>query len=294
VTLAAAQPQGTDSEPAALAPAAPSPVLELTGERTPVRLLVRDLIRRRHLLPMLASRDFRARYRSASLGTAWAVLLPLFQGTVLAIVFSQLVRISTRTNYAAFVMVGMMSWTYLTSSVQLSASSIVDQSDVAGRVYFPRLFLPGMAVLSNAPALAIGLLTVIPISLILGVDPTPRLFALPLAVGLAIVVAYSFGAPLALLNVYYRDVRYLLIAALQALMYGSPVIYPLSMLGHLRNLMAINPATGVIELSRWSFNANNGDPLMVPILGSIGWVVILAFVTAFAYSKHERLACDRL
>jgi lipopolysaccharide transport system permease protein len=294
VTLAAAQPQGAVPEPAASESEASGQVLELTGERTPVRLLVSDLIRRRHLLPMLASRDFRARYRSASLGTAWAVLLPLFQGTVLAIVFSQLVRIQTRTNYAAFVMVGMMSWTYLTSSVQLSASSIVDQSDVAGRVYFPRLFLPGMAVLANTPALAIGLVIVVPLSVILGVDPTPRLFALPLAVVLAVLVAYAFGAPLALLNVYFRDVRYLLIAALQALMYGSPVIYPLSQLGHLRELMAINPATGVIELSRWSFNANNGDPLMIPILGSVGWVLILTVVTLVSYSKHERLACDRL
>jgi lipopolysaccharide transport system permease protein len=294
VTSAAAQPREELEEADTAARDAPSPVLDLTGERTPIPLLVGDLVRRRHLLPMLASRDFRARYRSASLGTAWAVLLPLFQGTILAIVFSQLVRIKTTTNYAAFVMVGMMSWMYLSSSVQLSATSIVDQSNVAGRVYFPRMFLPGMAVLANAPALAIGLVIVIPISAVLGVSPTPRLFALPLAVALAVVVAYSFGAPLALLNVYFRDVQYLIVAALQALLYGSPIIYPLSRLGHLRDLMAINPATGVIELSRWSFNANNGDPLLVPILGSLGWVVLLAGITLAAYSKHERLACDRL
>jgi lipopolysaccharide transport system permease protein len=294
VTSAAAEPWERLEAADTAADNAPGRVLELTGERTPIPLLVGDMIRRRNLLPMLASRDFRARYRSASLGTIWAVLLPLFQGTILAIVFSQLVRINTTTNYAAFVMVGMMSWTYLSSSVLLSATSIVDQSNVAGRVYFPRIFLPGMAVLANAPALAIGLVIVIPISTLLGVSPTPRLFALPLAVLLAVVVAYSFGAPLALLNVYFRDVQYLLVAALQALLYGSPVIYPLSRIGHLRDLMAINPATGVIELARWSFNANNGDPLLVPILGSLGWVVLLAGITLAAYSKHERLACDRL
>ncbi|HVT66048.1 MAG TPA: ABC transporter permease [Mycobacteriales bacterium] len=269
-------------------------VLDLAGDRTPIRALVRDIVRRRHLLPMLASRDFRARYRSSKLGITWAILLPLFQGTILAIVFSHLVRIQTTTNYAAFVMVGMMTWTYLTSSVSLSATSITDQSDIASRVYFPRIFLSGMAVLANAPALFIGLVLVIPIAAILGVNPTWHLVTLPLAVLLSLLVGYAFGAPLALLNVYFRDVRYLIIAALQALLYLSPVIYPMTRLHHHMNLLAINPATGPIELARWSFNANNNDPLLVPILGSLVWIVGLAVVTAVSYSKHERLACDRL
>jgi lipopolysaccharide transport system permease protein len=269
-------------------------VLDLSGERTPIRALVSDAVRRRHLLPMLASRDFRARYRSSTLGIAWAVLLPLFQGTILAIVFSKLVRITTTTNYAAFVMVGMMTWTYLTVSVQLSASSITDQAPVAGRVYFPRIFLSGMAVLANAPALFIGLLIVIPISWMLGVTPTWRLVGIPLAVLLSVALGYAFGAPLALLNVYFRDVRYLIVAALQALMYVAPVIYPMTRLHHHMNLLAINPATGVLEVARWSFNANSGDPLLVPVLATLGWIVGLTFITLIAYSKHERLACDRL
>jgi lipopolysaccharide transport system permease protein len=269
-------------------------VLDLTGERTPIRALVNDAIRRRRLLPMLASRDFRARYRSSTLGIAWAVLLPIFQGSILAVVFSHFVRIQTTTNYAAFVMTGMMVWTYLSVTVMLSATSITDQSDIAGRVYFPRIFLSGMAVMSNAPALFIGLGVVIPIADVLGVEPTWRLVVMPLGVLLAVAISYAVGAPLALLNVYFRDVRYFVTASLQAMMYLSPVIYPLSRLHHHRDLLAINPAVGPIEVVRWSFNANSGDPLLTPVLSTLGWLVVLSLVTVVAYSKYERLACDRL
>jgi lipopolysaccharide transport system permease protein len=268
--------------------------LDLTGERTPLAALISDMIRRRHLLPMLASRDFRARYRSSALGIAWAVLLPLFQGVILAVVFSKLVKIQTTTNYAAFVMVGMMTWNYLSSSVQLSATSITDQSDVASRVYFPRIFLSGMAVLSNAPALFIGLVVVIPIAAFLGTEPTWRLVALPLAVLLSVMIGYSVGAPLAILNVYFRDVKYLLMAVLQAFLYISPVIYPITKLGQYKDLMAINPASGPIELSRWAFHSNGHDPLLLPVLGTLLWSLVLAVVTGLTYSKYERLACDRL
>jgi lipopolysaccharide transport system permease protein len=269
-------------------------VLDLTGERTPVRALVNDAIRRRHLLPMLAGRDFRARYRSSTLGIAWAVLLPIFQGTILAVVFSHFVRIQTATNYAAFVMTGMMVWTYLSATVMLSATSITDQSDIAGRVYFPRIFLSGMAVMSNAPALFTGLVVVIPITAVLGVDPTWRLLVMPLGVLLAVAISYAVGAPLALLNVYFRDVRYFVTACLQALMYLSPVIYPLTRVNHHRELLAINPAVGPIELVRWSFDANSNDPLLIPVISTVAWIVVLSIVTVFAYSKYERLACDRL
>ena len=272
----------------------PEVVLDLTGDRTPVRELVREIRRRWTLLPMLAARDFRGRYRSAALGIAWAVLTPLFQGLILAFVFSHVVRIHTRTNYAAFVITGTMTWSYLTSTVSTASTSIVDQAGVAGRVYFPRVFLPGQAVLSNSPALVINLLIAVLITTILGVHPTWRLVVLPAAIALAILIAYAVSAPLALLNVYFRDVRYLIGTILQVMIYATPVIYPLTKLGQYKDLMAINPACGVIELARWSFNANNGDPLLIPVLGTVGWIVILVFVSIAAYSKHERLACDRL
>ena len=124
-------------------------VLDLTGERTPITVLVSSYVRDASLLRMLAARDFRSRYRSTRLGLVWAVLLPLIQASILAVVFTHLVRVQTSADYPVFVMVGMTTWTYLVSSVNNATTSIVDLSDIAGRVYFPRLFLPGMAVLAG-------------------------------------------------------------------------------------------------------------------------------------------------
>jgi lipopolysaccharide transport system permease protein len=271
-------------------------VLDLTGERTPVAALVGDLVRRAGLLQMLALRDFKSRYRSTRLGLVWAVLLPLIQGSILAIVFTHLVRVKTSSNYPVFVMVGMMTWTYLTTAVNNATTSIVDLADIAGKIYFPRLFLPGMAVLAGLPGLLSGLVVIIPIGAVLGVAPTWHLVALPLVAVLAAATAYTVGALLALLNVYFRDVKYFVLALLQALLYASPIIYPLSLVpSHkLRIVMSLNPGTGVIELARWCFVANGTDPLAEPLLCSAISVIVLSFGAVLAYSKYERLACDRL
>jgi lipopolysaccharide transport system permease protein len=271
-------------------------VLDLTGERTSVRELLGNFVRQFSLLRMLAARDFRSRYRSTRLGLVWAVLLPLIQGAILAIVFTHLVRVQTSANYPTFVMVGMTTWTYITTAVNNATTSIVDQADVAGRVYFPRLFLPGMPILAGLPGLIAGLLVIIPIGAILGVHPTWHLAAFPLVPMLACVVTYSVGSLLALLNVYFRDIKYFVIAALQALLYASPIIYPLTLIHNhvLRIVMCINPGAGVIELARWTFSANGTDPLATPVISAVAWTLVLSVGAAFAYSKFERLACDRL
>jgi lipopolysaccharide transport system permease protein len=184
----------------------------------------------------------------------------------------------------------------MTQAVNNSTTSIVDLADIAGRIYFPRLFLPGMPVLAGVPGLLCGLLVIVPIGAILGVTPSWHLVALPLVGVLAASVAYSVGSLLALLNVYFRDVKYFVVAMLQALLYGSPIIYPLTLVpSHkLRVIISLNPGTGVIELARWCFDASGTDPLLVPLMTSLIATVVLAFVAVLAYSKYERLACDRL
>src|SRR5436305_10109124 len=123
---------------------AEKPVLELTGETTPLPVLLGDLWSRRSLLPMLAAKDFHSRYRSASLGVLWSVFLPLLQGAVLAAVFTKIVKIHTPYSYPVFVLSGMVTWSYFTQSLSASSTSIVDGAAIAGKVYFPRLLLPAV------------------------------------------------------------------------------------------------------------------------------------------------------
>jgi lipopolysaccharide transport system permease protein len=274
----------------------PTAVLELTGDHTSIRELVGDYKRQISLLRMLAERDFRSRYRSTRLGLVWAVLLPLIQGSILAFVFTHIVKVATTANYPVFVLVGMTTWTYLTTSVNNATTSIVDQADIAGRVYFPRLYLPGMPVFAGVPSLLSGLVVIVPIGAMLGDDPSWHICLLPLVAVAASLPAYAVGSLLALLNVYFRDIKYFVLALLQAMLYASPIIYPLKLIHNheLHILASLNPGCGAIELARWTFHANGSDPLALPLISAGISTVVLSTCAVLVYSRFERLACDRL
>lgn len=267
--------------------------LVLTGEATPVPQLLRGLARHWRLLPMLARQDFRARYRSASLGLLWSVALPLLQGVVLAAVFTRFVRIQTDVPYPVFVLAGITTWSYLSASLTTASGAIVDTGGLASRIYFPRLLLPAIAPAANAVGFAIALGVVIVLLPFFDVALQPRLLLLPFAIALAALLVYACGALGALLHVYFRDTRYVVTAAVLILFYATPVIYPLELAGGLAPLLAVNPFTGVVQLVRWCL-LGRSDGLALPLLGTAGWLVVLLAVTALAYRRHERVAVDRL
>jgi lipopolysaccharide transport system permease protein len=270
-----------------------APVLELDGRPIPFRAVLGDFLRARGLLTMLARQDFAARYRSAVLGLAWTVFLPLLQGAVLALVFTRVVKVSTPVPYAGFVLVGMASWAYLNSSLATASTSIVDGGALATKIYFPRLVLPAVAPTSGLVGYAISMLVAVALGLGLAGEVHVQLVLLPVAMALAFLLVMVVSALAALLHVWFRDVRYLISAVLLVAFYGTPVIYPLSLTKGLRPLVIANPATGVIELTRWCV-FGQADSLLPAVAVTLGWVLVLGAATVVAYSRLERTACDRL
>jgi ABC-type polysaccharide/polyol phosphate export permease len=269
-------------------------VLDLSGERTPVRRLLGDAVRQRDLLPMLARQDFRGRYRSASLGVLWSVFVPLLQGAVLAVVFTRIVRIPTDVPYPVFVIIGMVTWTYLRDSLQVASTSIVDNGGLAGKVYFPRLILPAVAALANGVAFVISLGVALALLPLFGVPLRASLFALPLAMLLAAALAFAAGANLAVAHVYARDTRYIVTATMLVAFYAAPVIYPLELAGPFRPVLLANPATGVLQLMRWCLLGEASGGLAAPLASTLAWTIGLLLLALAVYSRHERTAVDRL
>ena len=271
------------------------PVLELTGEATPVRALLHDLWMHRGLLPMLAAKDFHARYRSASLGVLWSVLLPLLQGAVFAIVFSRVVRvpIDDGISFPVFVMSGMVLWSFFSQSLGVSSTSIVDGGAIAGKVYFPRSILPAVPVLANLVSLGIAQCTVLALMGVFGVPYRATLLLLPVAMLLTTAVTTMLAEPIALLHVYFRDVRYVVQAGLMVALYASPVIYPLAAAGSLRPVLMVNPMTGPLQLARFAI-FGSADSLAAALLVTAVWILGLTIVTVLAFRRHERIAMDRL
>jgi lipopolysaccharide transport system permease protein len=276
-------------------PATPaSPVLELTGESTPVARLLADLWVKRDLLVMLARKDFSARYRSSRLGLAWSVFVPLLQGTVLAIVFTRIVRVSSSYDYVVGVIAAVPLWTYFATSLSAASTALVDAGPVATRVYFPRLLVPAVPPLANLPAATVAFLVAVGVLLLRGDPIGATLLLAPAALLLAALLTVGFGAVAALLHVYFRDVRYLVQAGLLVWFYGTPVFYPLELAPRtMRPFLLANPMTGVMQLLRMTLFGR--ATYLGWALGSAAlWTVVLCAVALAAYCRHDRIAVDRL
>lgn len=273
----------------------PQTVLELTGETTPIPALLQDLWRHRGLLPMLAAKDFNARYRSASLGVLWSVFLPLLQGAVFAVVFTRVVRVPVTpgTSYPVFVISGMVLWSYFTQSLLAGSTSIVDGGAIAGKVYFPRLILPAVPVLANAISFAISAVSLVVLMAVFDVPYRGSLLLLPVAMALVAALTTLLASLLTLLHVYFRDVRYAVQATLLVALYASPVIYPLHQADELEPIVLANPVTGPLQLARYAI-FGEAERLAIAVAITLAWVAALATGALFAYRRHERIAVDRL
>jgi lipopolysaccharide transport system permease protein len=276
------------------AASAAKPVLELTGETTPLRLLLGDLWERRALLPMLAAKDFHSRYRSASLGVLWSVFLPILQGAVLAAVFTRIVRIQTPYSYPVFVLSGMTTWSYFTQSVGAGATSIVDGAAIAGKVYFPRLLLPAVPATANLISYGISVGVVLLLAVVFHEPFRLTLVFLPFAMVLVAALAFVVAAIAAVAHVYFRDVRYIIQAGLMVGLYATPVIYPLSQASSVKWLLVFgNPMTGAMQLVRFSL-FGEADSVGIAVVASVVWLAVLLVAAVLLYRRHERIAVDRL
>jgi ABC-type polysaccharide/polyol phosphate export permease len=270
-------------------------MLDVHGESTPVTALLGELGRRWRLLPMLARQDFSARYRSAGLGVLWSVALPLLQGTVLAVVFTHVVRVNTGgVSYSVLVLTGINAWAYLSSSWTMGSTAIVDGAAIAGRVYFPRVLLPAVGPTANLVGYVVGNVVLIGLMAISGVPFAATLLLLPAAMALATVFVALLSAATAVLHVYFRDVRYVVSALLMVLFYATPIIYPMSFVhGVMRLAVLANPATGIVQLSRFAV-FGGADDLGVALSVTALWVAVLAVVSTLVYRRYERVAVDRV
>jgi lipopolysaccharide transport system permease protein len=267
---------------------------DLTGEATPLRVMARDLLASRQLLVMLSRKDFFVRYRRASFGVIWAVALPLFQAVVMAVVFSRVIKIHTGTNYPTFVYSGLLSWTFFASAIPGASTSVVDGQDIATKIYFPRAILPLVSIGSNVYGFIPGLVILLGFALVghvsLGLN---WLLLLPATVVMVTLTA-GFSLVLAAVHVYFRDVRYVVQAALTAWLYLTPVLYPLRKApGFLRHLIELLPTTGMVELFR--AGSVGADPGWLSSLAVTGvWIVGLMGVAAVLYRRFDRVFVDLL
>ncbi|MHB8670258.1 MAG: ABC transporter permease [Acidimicrobiales bacterium] len=266
---------------------------ELRPEPTTRLALLSELWTSRRLLTMLARKDFFVRYRRATFGGIWAVGLPLLQAVIVAVVFSRVARIHTPTSYAVFVFAGMVAWTYLSATVTTASTSIVDGSDLSTKIYFPRAIFPLVTLGANLFGLVITVIILVAMSAAFGAPLGPRTLLLVPAVVVLVALTAGFSLVLSALHVYFRDVRFLVQAAVLGWFYVTPVIYPIGLARGLRPWIEANPATGLVELFRAA--TVGADPgWIVSLWWSLGWTAALLVLALALHRRRDRVFVDRL
>jgi lipopolysaccharide transport system permease protein len=276
----------------ARASAAPSVVL-IQPSRGWRALDLRELWRFRELIYFLALRDVKVRYKQTALGVAWVLLQPLLAMGIFTIVFGQTARaMSDGVPYPLWVLAGLVPWFYFANATAGASGSIVGNTQLISKVYFPRLAIPLAAVLANLVDLAIGLLLVLAALTVGGVPIGPQIATVPVLVGLEVLASLAVSVWLSALDVQYRDVRYAVPFLIQVWFFGTPVVYALTDVGQRwAPLLRLNPMAGVIEGFRWTL-LGVGEPPLAALAWSLLVVLGLLFTGLLYFRRMERTFAD--
>ena len=247
----------------------------------------------RDLFYFLVLRDIKVRYKQTVLGGLWAIIQPFFMMVVFTLFFGNLAKVpSEGVPYPIFNYTAMVAWTYFANATTFSGNSLVQNTALISKVYFPRMMVPLAPVLAFLLDFAIAFVILIGMMLYYGIYPTVMTLFLPLLVILMMLTASGVGMLLAALNANYRDIRYTLQFLVQFWMFASPVVYPVSMLPEKYHLIyAINPMAGVIEGFRSALLGTTAFPTQMLLVSSLTSIIIF-IIGALYFRQTERYFAD--
>jgi lipopolysaccharide transport system permease protein len=253
----------------------------------------RDLWRYRELAGFLAWRDIKVRYKQAVLGVAWAVIQPTVQTVLLTFVFGKLAKMSDGgVPYPLLVLGGLLPWQLFTGAFNGAGNSLVGNSHLISKVYFPRLIVP---ISSAAVALVdflVMLALAVPVCAAFGLWPGWQLLLLPLFVALALVIALGAGLWITALTVKFRDFRFITPFLLQIGMFVTPVGYRTDILPNWRDLLALNPLSGVVDGMRWCLLGGRTEIYLPGLAGSVVIGLLLLVTGVWYFRRTERQFAD--
>lgn len=254
---------------------------------------VKELWAYRELLFFLAWRDVKVRYKQAFAGIAWAVIQPLVLMAIFSLFFGRFVNVpSEGIAYPLFAFSGLLPWIYFSGSVGASSQSVVADSNLITKVYFPRLLIPLSSIGAYLIDLGVGSILLLILMGFYGYFLTWTALLTPLFVLFAILASLSVGIWLSALNVAYRDVRYVVPFLVQVWLFMTPVVYPANLVPkQYQWLYALNPMVGVIEGFRWAL-LSVGDPPWTLMVSSGAAVFILLIGGLFYFRRVEHYFAD--
>lgn len=260
-----------------------------------VALQLGDVWEFRDLLWVLTSRDVRIRYKQTLLGAGWAILQPFFAMIVFSVFLGRVAGVSSEGfPYPIFAYSGLLIWLYFAEAIKRAGESLVGNSVLVSRVYFPRLIAPLSGVLSPLVDLAVAYLLLIALMFWYSVPIGWTMLLLPVFTLAGVLTAAAFGIWLAALNVEYRDIRHAIPLLVQLWLFMTPVVYPAGLIGpRLRLLYALNPMAGVVQGFRWCIlqrGAGVGGMFVV----SLAVIALVLTSGLFYFQRVEKRFADAI
>jgi lipopolysaccharide transport system permease protein len=269
-------------------------IIKPTDDRRLVEEL-RDLWRGRGILAVLIKRDVAVRYRQAVLGILWALLQPIVTTAIFTIVFVVFIRLpSTEVPYPVFAFAGVVIWQYFSRAVTDGTLSLVTNSSLITKVYFPRIVVPLVAPCSAALDCLLGIVALLIIALLFQAQLQWTAALVPFVVLFVGLFGYAVGLCLAPLQAIYRDIGILLPFALQITMYLSPIAYPASIVPEsVRWLYRLSPIAVMVDAMRWAL-VGSEPPSTAGVVFTLVLTVLLFWAGLAIFRRLEGTLVDRI
>lgn len=254
----------------------------------------KDLWRYRELFYFLSWRDLLVRYKQTVIGIAWALIRPFLTMVVFTVVFGHLAKLpSGGAPYPILVFAAMLPWQFFANALSECSTSLLTNSNLISKVYFPRLIVPASAVIVSFVDFLISGMILLALMAWYDFVPDWRILTLPLFILIAFATSMGVGLWLAALNVEYRDFRYIVPFIVQLGLYISPVGFSSSVVpSQWRLIYSLNPMVGVIDGFRWAILAGESKLYWPGFTLSIGLAALLLASGIWYFRKTERTFAD--
>jgi len=252
-----------------------------------------DLWRYRELFYILAWRDIAVRYKQTIIGVLWAVLRPLLTMMIFVVVFGKIAKLpSEGVPYPIFVFAAMLPWTFFASAFSDASNSLIGNSNLISKFYFPRLIIPAASVIVSAVDFMISLLILFALMAWYQYWPSWHMITLPLFLLLGFFAALGAGLFVASLNFKCRDFRFVIPFVVQLGLYLSPVGFSSSIVPEIyRVFYYLNPMVGVVDGFRWAISGGKTALNQTEI--SLAVCVVALFVVGIStFRKTEKTFAD--
>ena len=253
-----------------------------------------DIWKYRELFYFLAWRDILVRYKQTFIGIAWALIRPFLTMIVFTVVFGNIAKLpSGGVPYPILVFSAMLPWQFFSNSLSECSNSLITNSNLISKIYFPRLIVPTSAVVVSFVDFMISGIILLGLMAWYNFVPSWRILALPLFIGIAFAASMGAGLWLASLNVQYQDFRFIVPFIVQFGLYISPVGFSSSVVPEQwRLLYSLNPMVGVIDGFRWAILGTSYDIYVPGFVLSLTLVLFFLVTGIWYFRKMERTFAD--